>query len=108
MTHRNSSFPFPFENPPSENNLSEALAGPGQTQRCEVIDCQELAKRFCLSESWIRERVRTRSADRIPDVRFGKYVRFRWRSPELEAWIERRIVANDNRKVGRALGKESK
>jgi len=53
-------------------------------------------------------RVRSRSADPIPHVRFGKYVRFRWGSPELEDWAERRIVSSSNRVVGRALGKESK
>jgi hypothetical protein len=52
--------------------------------------------------------VRSRSIDPIPHVRFGKYVRFRWGSPELEDWAERRIVSRSNRVVGRALGKESK
>ena len=73
----------------------------------EFIDCKELARRFSLPESWIREQVRTRSADPIPHVRFGKYVRFRWGGPELEAWAERRIVSGSNREAGRALGKES-
>ena len=49
-----------------------------------------------------------RSIDPIPHIRFTKYVRFRWGSPELEEWTERRIVSSSNRIVGRALGKESK
>ena len=77
-----------------------------QGKRYEFIDSKELAARWSLPESWIREQVRSRSADPIPHVRFGKYVRFRWCSPELEGWAERRIVSGSNRKSGRALGKE--
>jgi predicted DNA-binding transcriptional regulator AlpA len=76
-------------------------------RRYEFIDSKELAARWGLPESWIREQVRSRSTDPIPHVRFGKYVRFRWDSPELEDWAERRIVSSSNRAVGRALGKES-
>ena len=75
--------------------------------RYQFIDSKELASKWCLPESWVREQVRSRSADPIPHVRFGKYVRFRWGSPELEDWAERRIVSSSNRVVGRALGKES-
>ncbi len=74
----------------------------------EFIDCGELALRWRLPKSWIREQVRNRSADPIPHIRFGKYVRFRWGSPELEEWAARRIVSGSNREAGRALGKERK
>src|SRR5215813_8686983 len=77
-------------------------------QQYEFIDSKQIAVRWNLPESWIREQVRSRSTDPIPHIRFGKYVRFRWGSPELEHWAERRIVASSNRVVGRALGKESK
>ena len=73
----------------------------------EFIDSKELATRWNVPESWVREQVRKRSADPLPHIRFGKYVRFRWGSPELESWEERRIVGGGNRVVGRALGKES-
>jgi hypothetical protein len=76
-------------------------------RRYEFIGSEELASRWNLPESWVREQVRARSADPLPHVRFGKYVRFRWGSPELEDWAERRIVSSSNRVVGRALGKES-
>jgi len=76
--------------------------------RYEFIDSKGLASRWNLPESWVREQVRARSADPLPHVRFGKYVRFRWGSPELEGWAERRIVSSSNRVAGRALGKESK
>lgn len=55
----------------------------------EIIDSGELAKRWRLPESWIRSytRERTPREQRIPCLRFGRYVRFEWLSPELEAWI---------------------
>jgi hypothetical protein len=73
----------------------------------EFINSKELASRWSIPESWIRDQVRSRSVDTIPHVRFGKYVRYRWGSPELEEWAERRIVSSSNRVEGRALGKES-
>jgi hypothetical protein len=80
----------------------------GDTNRPEYkfIDSRELAARWAVPETWIRERVRTRSEDPLPHVRLGKYVRFRWGSPELEGWAERRIVGGSNRDVGRVHRKE--
>jgi len=76
-----------------------------QPQTYEYLDCKELAGRWNLPESWIREQVRSRTDDPIPHVRFGKYVRFRWGSPELGEWAVRRIIGGNNRKAGRILGK---
>ena len=56
----------------------------------ELIDAPELARRWSLPASWIREQTRSRAADPLPHVRFGKYVRFQWGSPELEQWLNRR------------------
>jgi hypothetical protein len=70
----------------------------------EYIDSPALASRWALPESWIRDQVRSRSTDPIPHVRFGKYVRFRWGSPELNGWAERRIVGTT--KTARAYKKE--
>lgn len=56
----------------------------------ELIDAAELAKRWSLPASWIREQTRSRAADPLPCIRFGKYVRFQWQSPELERWLNRR------------------
>jgi hypothetical protein len=61
----------------------------------EFIDSKELALRWNLPESWVREQVRRRSSDPLPHVRFGKYVRFRWGSPEVEGWAQRRIVGGN-------------
>jgi len=60
------------------------------THTAEIIGPDELAQRWSLPASWIREQTRSRAADPLPCVRFGKYVRFRWQSPELEAWFARR------------------
>lgn len=72
----------------------------------QFIDSKELGFRWNLPETWIREQVRSRSADPLPHVRFGKYVRFRWGSPELEDWATRRIVSSSDRKLRRAPRKE--
>jgi len=56
----------------------------------EVVDSEELARRWCLPESWIREQTRSRAVDPIPHVRLGRYVRFEWNSPELLQWWNRR------------------
>jgi hypothetical protein len=53
----------------------------------EIIDAAELAKRWGLPESWVRSKTRTRAIDRIPCLRFGRYVRFAWGSPELAKWL---------------------
>lgn len=67
----------------------------------EFIDCGELARRWDVPVSWIRDQVRRRAEDPLPHVSLGKYVRFLWGSPELQAWVERRIVMGNNRRVGR-------
>jgi hypothetical protein len=58
----------------------------------EILDTAELAAKLHVPQSWVRGHVqpRTAAADRIPHVRFGRYVRFLWGSPELTAWLEGR------------------
>lgn len=73
----------------------------------EYLDSAELARRLNVPESWVRDQVRTRAVDPIPHVRFGKYVRFLWESPELECWAESRMLGAHNRAVNRARGKET-
>jgi hypothetical protein len=75
------------------------------SEQFEFIDTGQLAERWKLPESWIREQVRRRCTDPLPHVRFGKYVRFRWGSPELTCWAERRIVGS-TKNLGRVQGKE--
>ena len=84
--------------PPSKSRVgqeetAEVLGVSPRSHDYEFIDSVELATRWSLPVSWVRDQVRARSADPIPHIRFGKYVRFRWRSPDLEVWAERRIVS---------------
>ena len=65
-----------------------------QPEKIEILTAKELAERLKLPVTWVQERARSRSADGIPHMRFGKYIRFRWGSPELSAWL-----------VGRESGK---
>lgn len=56
----------------TENSSNATLIN----QSCiEIIDSAELAKRLQLPESWVRDRVRLRSDDPLPHVKFGRYVR---------------------------------
>lgn len=59
----------------------------------EIIDSLELATRWAVPESWVRSRSRERCPkdERIPCVRWGRYVRYRWNSPELNAYLERHM-----------------
>lgn len=56
----------------------------------EVLDAEELAKRWKVPASWVREQCRSRAVDPIPHVQLGRYVRFSFGSPALTAWWERR------------------
>lgn len=73
----------------------------------EYLDSAQFAERLNTSETWVRDQVRSRATEPIPHVRFGKYIRFRWGSPELEFWAEQRMLAGNNRVVSRAQGKET-
>lgn len=84
---------------------SETIAA-RQCINYEFIDSKELARRWAVPETWVRERVRSRDADPLPHIRLGKYVRFRWGSPEMEEWAERRIINRHNRDMGRVQRKE--
>ena len=66
---------------------------PADVPSQEFIDSKELASRLNLPESWVRDQVRRRATDPIPHLRFGKYVRFAWGSPELIEWLQRRSCA---------------
>jgi hypothetical protein len=59
-------------------------------QSYEVVDAIELAQRWRVPVSWIREQTRNRSADPLPCVRLGRYVRFEWDSPKLTSWWDKR------------------
>lgn len=54
----------------------------------ELIDATELARRWNVPASWIRSHTRERTTDELPHLKLGRYVRFRWGSPELERWLK--------------------
>jgi hypothetical protein len=66
----------------------------------EVLTSEELAERLKVPESWVVEQgKRSRTPDPIPVFRLGKHRRYRWGSPEMNAWLERR-AGHTTRKAG--------
>lgn len=63
----------------------------------ELLTAEELAGRLRVPASWIREQTRSRSlqGDPLPHLRLGRYIRFRWGSPELEGWLGRRSYSRN-------------
>lgn len=56
-----------------------------------IIDAEALSRHLQLPVTWIREGTRSRTADQIPHLRFGRYVRFVLGSKELSDWINRHL-----------------
>jgi hypothetical protein len=56
----------------------------------EVVDATELAERWRVPVSWIREQTRSRATDPLPCVRLGRYIRLEWNSPTLAEWWNQR------------------
>lgn len=80
------------ENMSLETSDVQTMSPKGGNANCEVIDSAELAARWRVPESWIRNhtRARTPKEERIPCVRLGRYVRFEWGSPRLADWLEKK------------------
>jgi excisionase family DNA binding protein len=55
-----------------------------------LLTVEEVADLLQVPVSWVYERTRRRSVDRIPGFRLGKYWRFR--EVDILAWIERQRV----------------
>lgn len=64
-----------------------ALPGFGVGDAQALLSIGEVAELLKVPVSWVYERTRRRSADRIPGFRLGKYWRFRY--SEVLAWLER-------------------
>jgi hypothetical protein len=75
--------------------------GPSPTDY-EVLTSAELAERLKVKESWVVDQSkRSRTSDPIPVFRLGKHRRYRWGSPEMNAWLDRRAGYNtQQRKAG--------
>ncbi len=71
----------------------EQLGSKKDVKRYELLTAEQLAERLNVPPSWVRDRTRSRAlgADPLPHLRLGRYVRFCWDSPELEAWLRRRL-----------------
>lgn len=70
---------------------SSEVASLQTPQQFEILDAKGFASRLGVPTTWVFEQTRSRATDVIPHLRFGKYVRFRWNSPELNVWIARRM-----------------
>jgi hypothetical protein len=77
----------------------EQLGSKSTGERFELLTAEELAERLRVPASWVREQTRSRAleGDPLPHLRLGRYIRFRWGSPELEAWLRRRLFARSLR-----------
>jgi hypothetical protein len=77
----------------------EQLGSKPTGEQFELLTAEEFAERLRVPASWVREQTRSRAleGDPIPHLRLGRYVRFRWGSPELEAWLRRRLVTKSLR-----------
>jgi hypothetical protein len=61
------------------------------TDTVEIVDARELAQRWSVPESWVRNHSRQGFAnDPIPHAKLGRYTRYEWGSPQLTAWWRRR------------------
>ena len=74
----------------------------------EKIDSAEFAKRISMTESWIRNQTRSNCPDPLPHVKLGRYVRFEWNSPELNAWWDRHRKGNSAPISGRPVEAEGR
>ncbi len=77
----------------SESNNTENGPIPawpaGPTAAYEIIDAEELARRWGVPQSWVEDHTRSRAIDPIPCIRLGRYVKFQWVSPDLYDWWNR-------------------
>lgn len=56
----------------------------------ELLTAQQLAQRLNIPPSWVAQQTRERATDKIPHIRFGRWIRYEWLSPDLAAWLSRR------------------
>ena len=80
-----------------ETNLRRAGTGDGSCAKTRnaghagrLLTVEEVAEILRVPISWVYERTRRRTVDRLPGFRLGKYWRFH--EPDVLAWIERQRV----------------
>ena|SRR5579872_7371569 len=65
-----------------------------------ILTADELACRLRVKPSWVVDHSsRAKTSDPIPVLRLGRLRRYRWNSPEMIAWLDRR--AGISSRVGR-------
>jgi excisionase family DNA binding protein len=69
---------------------SESATSPASSRTAmdgnELLTVKEVAELLHVPVSWVYDRTRKRSTDRLPGIRLGKYRRFR--EIEVLAWVE--------------------
>lgn len=72
--------------------IADAPIQPGRLEPTHILTPEQLAKRLQVQVTFIYENTRARAghrtADPLPFIRMGKYLRFYW--PEVEKWLQRR------------------
>jgi predicted DNA-binding transcriptional regulator AlpA len=64
-----------------------------------ILTTEQLAEKRQVKVSWVIDHsCRSKTSDPIPVWKIGKHRRYRWGSPELEAWLQRRC--SGSRKAG--------
>jgi hypothetical protein len=87
---------------------SASRLGPRPTDY-EVLTSAELAQRLKVKDSWVVDQSkRSRTSDPIPVFRLGKHRRYRWGSPELNAWLDRRAGYNTQQREAEPKRKEER
>lgn len=69
-----------------KTNEPSSTQAPAQPEDL-LLTVQEVAALLKVDQSWIYERVRRRSVDRLPGFRLGKYWRFS--KKDVLAWLDR-------------------
>ena len=75
----------------ASGNSNAAPIGWATVTKCyegSLLTVHEVAKVLRVPVSWVYARTRTRSVERLPGIRLGKYWRFR--GDDILAWIEAR------------------
>jgi hypothetical protein len=58
-----------------------------------LVTLKELAAMWSLPISWLQEQTRSRTADKLPHYKCGKYTRVDLNDGALQEWISRRRLA---------------
>ena len=75
----------------------------------EVLTSAELARLLKVRESWVIDQSkRSRTSDPIPVFRLGKHRRYRWGSPEMNDWLDRRAGYNTTTRKAEPKHKEER